>query len=160
MAKIDRNTNDEVAEIEEQNPKTLDAFLAQNALKPENEKIVISDRFRDKDGKPVEWEIRALTQAEDEKIRRAATRVTGGRRGRPKTTEVDVYLYNLKTVVAAVVYPNLNDARLQDSYGVHGAEDLINKMLTAGEFTELFVAINELSGFDIDGEELEEQAKN
>lgn len=139
---------------------SLKAFMAQNALKPENEKIVVSERFVNEDGKPAKWEIRALSQKEDQELRKAATRVRGGKRGRPRVEEVDTNEYLVKTVASAVVYPNLNDAALQDSYGVHGAEELIQKMLTSGEYTELLIAVQELSGFDTDDEELEEEAKN
>ncbi|HBF4730834.1 TPA: phage portal protein, partial [Clostridioides difficile] len=35
----------------------LSAFLAQNAIKVDNIKYVASNRFLDKEGKPVEWEL-------------------------------------------------------------------------------------------------------
>lgn len=139
---------------------SLKAFMAQNALKPENEMIVVSERFINEDGKPEKWEIKAISQKEDQELRKSATKVRGGKRGRPRVEEMDMNEYLTKTVAAAVVHPNLNDAGLQDSYGAHGAEDLIQKMLTAGEYTELLIAVQELSGFDVDDEELEEEAKN
>ena len=39
----------------------LSCFLAQNAVKVENVKVVVSKRFLDKNKKPVEWEIQAIT---------------------------------------------------------------------------------------------------
>ena len=33
----------------------LEAFMAQNAQKPENKKIVVSNRFKNKEGKSMKW---------------------------------------------------------------------------------------------------------
>lgn len=48
----------------------LTAFLAQNARQVENVKLVVSDRFTDEDGKPLEWEVRCISSREDETLRR------------------------------------------------------------------------------------------
>ena len=48
----------------------LTAFLAQNAKRVENVKLVVSDRFTDEDGKPLEWEVRCISSREDETLRR------------------------------------------------------------------------------------------
>ena len=48
----------------------LTAFLAQNAKQVENVKLVVSDRFTDEDGKPLEWEVRCISSREDETLRR------------------------------------------------------------------------------------------
>ena len=40
--------------------KSLSAFMAQNAKKVENRKIVASTRFVGEDGKPMEWEIACI----------------------------------------------------------------------------------------------------
>ena len=43
----------------------LSAFLAQNAVKPENIRFAASRRFVDEDGKPMLWELRPLMSEED-----------------------------------------------------------------------------------------------
>ena len=48
---------------------SLSGFLAQNAVKAENVKHVVSKRFLDEKKKPIEWEIRCLTTDEDEAIK-------------------------------------------------------------------------------------------
>lgn len=138
----------------------LTAFLAQNAKKIENVKMVVSDRFIGEDGKPLEWEVRCITSREDETLRRdCQCRVpVPGRRGR-FTQNFDNVLYLAKLAAACTVYPNLNDAALQNSYGVKCAEDLISAMLTPGEYTAYTENLFELCGF-MDKDELVEQAKN
>lgn len=136
---------------------SLSAFLKQNALSVENEKHVISDRFADENG-PIPWEIRALSEDENQAIRKSCTKLSG-RKG-PKVPETDYNAYLAKLTAEAVVYPNLKDAKLQESYGALGADDLLKKMLTAGEYAELLAIVQDVSGFSEDMDDLIEEAKN
>lgn len=140
--------------------KSLTAFLAQNAKKVDNRKFVASHRFVDENGKPVEWEIRCITAAENQKIRKNSVKSVpvAGKRGQ-YTQEFDSANYQAKLAVACTVWPDLNDAELQESYGVMGAEQLITSMLIGGEFDEYISAIFDLNGFTDSGE-LVDEAKN
>lgn len=140
--------------------RSLSVFLAQNAKKVDNRKIALSNRFVDENGKAVEWEITCITAAENQKLRKDSLRnipVTG-KRGQ-YTQEMDTAQYQAKLATRCVVFPDLNDAALLDSYGVMGAEQLIGTMLTPAEFDDLIIAITELCGFTADGE-LVDEAKN
>lgn len=138
----------------------LTAFLAQNAKQVENVKLVVSDRFTDEDGKPLEWEVRCISSREDETLRRDCQyRVQlPGKRGSFRQ-EFDNVLYLAKLAAACTVYPNLNDAELQDSYGTKCAEELISAMLTPGEYTNYTEKLFDICGFG-DKLDLVEQAKN
>lgn len=138
----------------------LSAFLAQNKVKSDNVKFVVSKNFVD-NGKPIEWELRVLNADEDEAIRRESTRKVAvpGRKG-AYTSEMDANTYLSKMTAACVVYPNLNDKELQDSYKVMGAEQLLKAMLNAGEYVALSGKIAEINGFNESTEELVEEAKN
>lgn len=139
---------------------SLSAFLAENALPIENIKYAASPRFVE-DGKPVEWEIKAITSTEDEGLRKACTKrvpVPGKKNMFQRETDYDLYLGKL--AVACTVYPDLNDAALQDSYHVMGAETLLKTMLTPGEYADYLAKIQEVCGFDTSMEEEVEEAKN
>lgn len=139
---------------------SLSAFLAENALPIENIKYAASPRFVE-DGKPVEWEIKAITSTEDEGLRKACTKrvpVPGKKNMFQRETDYDLYLGKL--AVACTVYPDLNDAALQDSYHVMGAEALLKTMLTPGEYADYLEKIQEVCGFDTSMEEEIEEAKN
>lgn len=139
---------------------SLTAFLAQNVKQVEHEKWVVSDRFVGADGQPVEWEVRCISSRDDETLRRDCQyrAPVPGKRGR-FTQEFDSVLYLAKLAAACTVYPNLDDAELQDSYGVKCAEDLISAMLTPGEYTGYTERLLALCGFG-DKAELVDQAKN
>ena len=138
---------------------SLSCFLAANVEKRENKRVVISDRFRDK-GRPVEWELRSISAEEDEAIRKICTKrvpVVGKRN--QFTQDFDANAYLAKLAAKAVVFPDLNDAELQNSYGVMGAEQLIKTMLYKDEFDKLTECLVEATQAD-DVNEAIEEAKN
>lgn len=137
----------------------LSAFL--NPVKEENVKLVVSKRFVDENGKPVEWEIKTITAEEDEAIRKACTKkVPVSVRKGQFTQETDFNKYLGSLAAACTVYPNLNSAELQNGYGVMGADILLKKMLNAGEYTEYLAKVQELNGYNSSMDELVEEAKN
>lgn len=140
---------------------SLSGFFAENAIKVENIKYVASKRFLDEKKKPLEWEIRSLTSQEDEDLRKECTKriPINGRRGQ-FTLETDYNLYLGKLASKCTVYPNLNDAELQNSYKVMGADTLLKTMLTAGEYADYLAKIQEINGFDTSMEEMVDEVKN
>ena len=139
---------------------SLSAFLSQNALKVENIKHVVSERFCE-DGKPIEWEIKCITSTEDEALRKSCYKrvpIPGKRNQFQKETDYDLYLGKL--AVTCTVYPNLNDQELQDSYGVMGAEALLKAMLTPGEYADYLIKIQQFNGFEKEFQEEVDEVKN
>lgn len=139
----------------------LSCFLAQNALKVENVFCVVSKRFLDGEGKPAKWEICCITPDEDEVLKKECTKriPVAGKKG-AFLPETDYNAYVCKLAARCTVFPNLNDKELQDSYHVMGAEDLLKKMLTPGEYNEYLAKVQEVNGFDTSMDELVEEAKN
>lgn len=139
----------------------LSAFLASNAIKDENVKYVASKRFIGEDKKPMEWEITCVTSEEDEALRKSCTRkvqVPGKKNMFTPETDYDKYLGLL--AVRCVVFPNLNDAELQNSYGVMGADSLLKTMLKPGEYQDILKKVQAINGFDTGIDDLVEEAKN
>lgn len=135
-------------------------FMADKAEKIGIVKYVASKRFLDSKGKPVEWELKAINSDLDEAIRKECTKkVSTGKRGQT-TPETDTDKYIGKMCVACVVFPDLNDAELQDSYGVKDGMSLLKRMLLPGEYTELKAKIMEVNGYDMSLEEQVDEAKN
>ena len=126
----------------------------------ETTKDVASKRFVE-NKKPVEWELKPISSSLDEAIRKECTKKVPvvGKRGQ-YTQEVDTDKYVGKLCVACTIYPNLNDAALQDSYGVKSGDELLKKMLLPGEYTEYKAKVMEVNGYDMSMEELVDEAKN
>ncbi|NFG22693.1 phage portal protein [Clostridium botulinum] len=138
----------------------LSCFLAQNVVKEEIVKYVASKRFKE-DGKLIEWEISCVTSEEDEAIRKSCTRkvqVPGKKNMFTPETDYDKYLGLL--AVRCVKFPELNNAELQNSYNVMGADSLLKTMLKPGEYQDLLKKVQEINGFDTGMDELVEEAKN
>ncbi|MGI2295147.1 phage tail assembly chaperone [Paenibacillus sp. GXUN7292] len=138
---------------------SLQAFFAQNVQAELTEEIVISERFKDKDGNPIKWKLRTVTENENEALRKAATRQVKGKNG-VRTQETVQEDYVGKLAVASVVYPDLKNAELQKSYGVMGADTLLKTMLFPGEFAALLTRVQEMNGFDRDIDEMADEVKN
>ena len=136
------------------------AVFMTGASNKESVKYVASKRFAEK-GKPVEWEIKPIDSDLDEMLRKECTKKVPvvGKRGQ-YNQEVDTDKYMGKMCVACTVYPNLNDAELQDAYGVKSADALLKKMLLPGEYIEYKAKVMEVNGYDMSMEELVDEAKN
>lgn len=124
------------------------AFMAENAIKYNEVEYVASERFVDENGKPIPWHFRILTEAESQKIRAKCKKRVTDARTRQTSIATDNEKYNDLMIEQCVIYPNLNDAALQESYGAVGAAELARTMLLPGEYADLSMAITEANGFD------------
>ncbi|MBN3523102.1 phage tail assembly chaperone [Paenibacillus apiarius] len=138
---------------------TLSYFFAQNAEPNTEMTFAVSTRFKNEEGEPVAWTLRSMSEVENEQCRKAATKQVKGKGG-VVTPEIDFNEYTAKLIVASVVYPDLKNAELQQSYGVMGAEALLRKMLLPGEYTALLQQVQTLNGFNQDTNDLVNEVKN
>lgn len=133
----------------------LSAFLKQNKKGINNVKFAASERFTDENGKPIEWEIRPVSSKKADIIREECTIQKG------KNFKVDSKKFNKLLAVECTVFPDLNDKDLQDSYGVMGAEQLIQELLDVdGEYQGYINKILEVCGYTKSEQELVDEAKN
>ena len=133
------------------------AFMADHTKNFEPVEVVVGSRFQE-NGKPVPFRIRPITQDENEAIMKECTRSFMDPGTRTRRQKLDDNLYSAELIARCTVFPDLNDAALQDSYGAVGAADLARKMLLPGEFRRLGDAILDVCGFNTAGEL--ETAKN
>lgn len=133
----------------------LSAFLHPVTAQEEKE-VVISKRFVDGQGNPVPFRIRALTQEENDRITKQATRqvkVNG-----QIVERLDNVDFSRRMVVAATVEPDFSSKEMCDAYGVLDPLLVPGKMLLSGEYGRLMAEITQLSGFGDDT--AEDEAKN
>ena len=134
----------------------LSAFLKQNKKETGNIKFAASQNFVDEKGNPIEWTLRPMTSKAAESIRKQCNSY-----GKGGKVDVNTAKFNRMVAAYCTVEPNLNDAELQDSYGVMGAEDLIVEMLdNDGEYQAYIKKCMEISGYTQGDAELVEEAKN
>ena len=137
---------------------TLVDFFGRNAEKIPEKELVVSKRFKDNDGNPLKWKIRAIDAATHQRLRSDSLDMDVGNDKKVKV-KFNSARQNLGSVAAAVVYPDLQDADLQSYYGVSTPSALIGVMLLDDEFERLKNAVDSLSE-DTKPENLEEEAKN
>ncbi|MBE6070057.1 MAG: phage portal protein [Clostridium lundense] len=139
----------------------LSMFFAENVQKEELVEVVVSKRFKDKEGNPIPWKLACITSDEDEAIRKSCTKKVPvvGKKG-VYTPETDFDSYLGKLAAKCVKFPELSNAELQNSYGVMGADNLLKKMLKPGEYQDLLKKVQEVNGFDTTLEDDCLEAKN
>lgn len=140
----------------------LNAFLKKNKKVVENIKYAASDNFVDEAGKPVEWEIRKITTAENERLQEQCTSEVQVK-GKPNLyrNKLDNLTYVKKFCVACTVYPDLYNAELQDSYEVKTPEDLLTAMLDdVNDYNNYLIKCQEHNGLMDDFQDEVEEAKN
>lgn len=136
-------------------------FMKANKIQKQNVMHPVTKSLVDENGEPLLWEIKPLTTKENEHLRELCTTDVQVK-GKPNMfrPKVDMNKYQTKLICAAVVSPDLNDAELQNSYGVMTPEDLIKEMVDdPAEYTDLMVLVQNISGFKTLQDEVEE-AKN
>ena len=121
---------------------SLNGFFKSNAKSLPDVKVVVSERFTDEDGNPIEWVLHPISTKLVEEITKRNTKTTI-KNGKKESTVNEENL-NAELLEAVVLYPSLNDAELQDSYGVSSANELLGAMLYPGETQVLTDALQEV----------------
>lgn len=121
---------------------SLNGFFKSNAKSLPDVKVVVSERFTDEDGSPIEWVLHPISTKKVEEITKRNTKTTI--KNGKKESIVNEENLNAELLEAVVLYPSLNDAELQDSYGVSSANELLSVMLYPGETQVLTNALQEV----------------
>lgn len=121
---------------------SLNGFFKSNAKSLPDVKVVVSERFTNEDGSPIEWVLHPISTKRVEEITKRNTKTTI-KNGKKESTVNEENL-NAELLEAVVLYPSLNDAELQDSYGVSSANELLSVMLYPGETQVLTNALQEV----------------
>lgn len=138
----------------------LSAFMHANVEQIENYKFAASPRFKGEDGKPMLWEICCISADEYARIRNSCVRQVPvpGKKGQ-YTQQLDTYTFQAKVAARCTVFPDLNNAALQNDWGVAKPEELIGKLLIGGEFDDYVTEVFQVNGFKTDDDVVAE-AKN
>ena len=123
----------------------LQAFFAENTPPFPEERVKLSERLGG------EFRIRGISEEESAGIRRQCVKNAAG--------ETDPADYLCRLAAACVVEPDLQNAALQRSWGVMGAEDLLKRMLSAGEYAKLVERVQAVCGFDLPVREMAYEIK-
>lgn len=138
----------------------LSRFLSKNKIKKENVKHAPSKAFVDENGKPLDFEFRPISSKKNDAMRDKHTEEVPVI-GKPNVfrSKLNTSAYINELIAESIVYPDLYNKELQDSYGVKTPGDLLYAMIDEpGEYQELSAWVQEYHGFDL-GDKTE-QAKN
>lgn len=129
-------------------------FLVSNPIDNLTEEVIVSDRFTEGD-KIMKFKIKAVSPDEFSDLQKQCTKV--GKKGK---VNFDSKMFNEQLVINYTVEPNFRNSESIKKAGCMTPQQLLNKVLLAGEVATLVEEISSLSGFDKDLEGLREEAKN
>lgn len=136
---------------------SLTNFLKDNVVDPYQEvDYVVSDRFVDDEANPIKWKLKPM----DPDAALELTEISVITDPKTKKADFKTSLYQKNVVLKTVIYPNLNDAGLQDSYGVMNPGALISRMLNADEFNGLLSKCMDVNGLSKSFEDKKDEVKN
>ncbi len=137
----------------------LSLFMKNNKKVRENAMYPATKYLLDENGEPLQWEIQPISTRKNSEIREKCTFEVPSKLGMVKT-KVNNTKYMAMLLAESVVYPDLYNKELQDSYGVSKPEDLIQEMIDdAGEYNNFIAFINEYNDITPISEKIE-KAKN
>lgn len=139
---------------------SLSAFMRANVAQVENVRYAASPRIKGEDGKPLEWEICCISADEYAQIRsKCIKQVPVPGKKNQFTQQMDTYEFQAKVCARCTVFPDLNNAALQDDWGVATPHELLGKLLIGGEFDDYVAEVFQANGFKTETE-LVDEAKN
>ncbi len=134
---------------------TLTDFLLDNPVDNLQEEIIVAERFKDSEGNPLKFRIKAVPAEEFTAMQKKYTKIS--KKGK---TDFDNAGFNMEIILDYTVEPDFRNADAIKKAGCLVPKQFVNKVLKAGEVTELVKQISALSGFEDDVEDLKEEAKN
>lgn len=139
----------------------LQRFLRPNVVLQQPQEVIASTRITGEDGNPIPWRIVPIDGREDSILREGCMRWLPANGKEQAVYALDRNQYFLALAVRCTEYPDLNSIELQDSYGILGAEALLQSMLNPGEYADYLAAVQNICGYGVKIEaEMEECAKN
>lgn len=121
---------------------SLNGFFKSNVKTLPDLRVVVSERFTNEDGTPIEWVLHPISTKRVEEITKRNSRTT--LKNDKKETTVNEENLNAELLEEVVLFPRLNDAELQDSYGVTSVNELLSVMLYPGETQVLTKALQDV----------------
>lgn len=128
----------------------LQEFLLENIVTDLTEQVVVSPRLKD-----MPFTINAMSGEDFNEYQKRATKLR-----KNKEVDFNVARFRELVIINHTLEPSFKDAEFLKKSGCGTPEQLLYKVLTAGEISELHRRISDLSGFEMDMDELVDEAKN
>lgn len=133
----------------------LTDFLLANPVDSLTEEVVVSKRIKDAEGNLLKFKVKPMLNEEYLEYQNQCTIPKKGGK-----IDFNAKKFNQLVILNHTVLPNFRDAQLIEKAGVRTPEQLLNKMLLAGEIQVLSEQIRAISGFEDSLDELVDEVKN
>lgn len=133
----------------------LTEFLLANPVDTIEKEVVVSKRIKDAEGNLMKFKIKPMLNEQYLEYQNQCTVPKKGGK-----IEFNTKRFNQLVILNHTVEPNFRNAELIQQAGCATPEQLLNKMLLAGEIQVLSEQIRQISGFADSLDDLVEEVKN
>ena len=133
----------------------LQDFLDQNIVNDITKDVIVSERFKDKNGKILKFKIKVMSEEELNSARKAATKIL--KKGK---TDFNTMIFNRIVCINNTIEPDFKNSESIKKTGSITPEQYLTRVMLPGEIDRLVKEILELSGFSDDMDELVDDVKN
>jgi hypothetical protein len=134
---------------------TLTEFLLAHPVDNLEDSVAVSKRLKDKKGNLLKFKIKPMQQEEYLSYQEQCTILKKGGK-----IDFNTRRFNELLILNHTVDPNFRDAELIKSAGCTTPQQLLNKLLLAGEIQVLSEHIRNISGFEDSIDDLVDEVKN
>jgi hypothetical protein len=134
----------------------LAAFLKPRDISAETQDIIVTDFFKDENGEPIPFKIRAISDADNDRLKKSTKKMPD----KSGISMMDWDEYVGRLVVACTVFPSFANTELCAVYGTTVPYQLPSRMLKSGEVKFLYDSIEKLCGFNNASQRILDEAKN
>ncbi|MDN8592022.1 phage portal protein [Paenibacillus sp. 11B] len=140
--------------------KNMAFFMKGKAKEVPEEEVIITQRYKDDEGKPIPFIMKALSTQRMDELEADCTKPEF-KKGKRVGEKLDNKRFSLRIAVESTVYPDFRNAELLASYGLTDPVDLAKSILSVGgEYAEWMQAANRINGFDDSEDDLIDDVKN
>lgn len=142
--------------------QSIELFMSSNLKPIPDIEYQATDRLIDPEtGEPVVWKLRPISTEELTRIQKKHTRPVFHKEIGRAVQEVDAVAIGEELACACIVWPDLKDAKLQESYGVRGEIKTLRAILSSSkDYSRMMDKVNEITSAEEMDEDDIGEAKN
>jgi hypothetical protein len=140
--------------------RDMSFFMAGQAQEVGEEEVIVSKRYKDKEGKVIPFIMKPCSTEKIDEIEKTCM-VPVKDKGKKVGERLDTARFYARMAIASTVYPDFKAKEMRESYKSPDAVEVAKRVLSiGGEFSHWVNESLRINGFDESFDELVEEAKN
>jgi Phage XkdN-like tail assembly chaperone protein, TAC len=140
--------------------RDISFFLAGNAKPVEEEEVIVSKRYVDKEGKVIPFIMKPMKTEDIEELEKSCMKPVM-KNGKKVGERLDTSRFYARMAIESTVFPDFKSEEMRKSYKTEDPVEVAKRVLSiGGEYSAWIEAALRINGFDDEFDDLVEEAKN